>query len=196
MNCDGSKPSFEERFSEYYIIMDLYLFNLLNQYALKWNWLDSLAIFSAEYLGYFLVIIIAVLIILNFKKHIKMGLEAVFAGLLARFGFAELIRLFWDRPRPFINNSVNLLFEHNGSAFPSGHASFFFGLSTIVYLYNKKLGGIFYLSSFLIVISRVFSGVHWPADILSGALVGILSGILVYKLCAWSGSRTHKELLP
>ena len=59
VNCDGSKPSFEERFSEYYIIMDLYLFNLLNQYALKWNWLDSLAIFSAEYLGYFLVIIIA-----------------------------------------------------------------------------------------------------------------------------------------
>ncbi|MBU3942704.1 phosphatase PAP2 family protein [Patescibacteria group bacterium] len=162
--------------------MDLYLFNLLNQYALKWNWLDFLAVFFAEYLGYFLVIWIIVLAILNFKKYFKMVLESIFAGILARFGIAELIRLFWERPRPFIDNSVNLLFEHNGPAFPSGHASFFFAISTIVYIYNKKLGVIFYFSSILIVISRVFSGVHWPADILAGTLVGILSALLIHKL--------------
>lgn len=162
--------------------MDLYLFNLLNQYALKWNWLDSLAVFFAEYLGYFLVIWIIVLVILNFKKYFKMAVESAIAGLLARFGIAELIRLFWERPRPFVNNNVNLLFEHNGPAFPSGHASFFFAVSTMVYIYNKKLGVIFYLSSILIVISRVFSGAHWPTDILAGALVGILSGLIIHKL--------------
>ncbi len=161
--------------------MDLYLFNFLNQCALKWNRLDILAVFLAEYLGYFLVIWIIILVIINFKKYLKMAIESAIAGLLARFGFAELIRLFWDRPRPFVNNSVNLLFEHNGPAFPSGHASFFFAISTIVYIYNRKLGVIFYLSSILIVISRVFSGVHWPTDILAGALLGILSGCLIHK---------------
>jgi len=94
----------------------------------------------------------------------------------------ELIRWIWQRPRPFVQNNVNLLLTHNASAFPSGHAAFFFAVSTIVYFYNKKAGILFFIASFLICLARVFSGIHWPLDILAGAIVGVLSGWVVHKI--------------
>lgn len=111
-----------------------------------------------------------------------MIIESIVAVLLARFVVVSLIRWVLPRSRPFIIDNVNLLFEHSGSAFPSGHAAFFFAVSTIVYFYNKKIGALFYLSSILIVLARVFSGVHWPSDILAGAVVGLLVGYSVYKI--------------
>ena len=49
------------------------------------------------------------------------------------------------------------------------------------FLDNKKAGIFFFLASFLIGLARVFSGIHWPSDILVGALVGILSAYLLRK---------------
>ena len=116
----------------------------------------------------------------NFRKYWKMVILSFSVAILARFVIVDIIRWFFDRPRPFVENHVNLLVDKvNQSAFPSGHAAFFFAISTIVYLYNKKAGLLFFIASFLISIARVFSGIHWPLDILTGAIIGILSSFLV-----------------
>ncbi|MFH1582227.1 MAG: phosphatase PAP2 family protein [bacterium] len=157
-------------------------FELINQYAGKSVCLDSLAIFFAEYLQYVLVFIFVILLIKNFDKYLPLILRIVAAGILARIIITEIIRLVWERPRPFIENNVNLILEHSPLAsFPSGHASLFFAVSTVIYLYNKKAGILFFIASFLISISRVFAGIHWPADIIAGALVGIFSGWLIVR---------------
>jgi len=159
--------------------LDILLFQQINGLAGKYGFLDKLGVFFAEYLQY----ILAVVLIWLFRKNIKVIILSVLAAALAKFGIAELIRLFWSRPRPFINHDINLLFgKVNEPSFPSGHASFFFALSTVVYLNNKKAGILFYAASFAISLSRVFAGVHWPSDILGGAIVGIFSGWLVMKL--------------
>lgn len=162
--------------------MDIYLFNLINQFALKWFWLDVLVIFLAEYLGYVLLFSLLLFLAIRFRKYFKMVVEIVVSAILARFVIVELIRWIWQRPRPFVYNNVNLLLTHDAPAFPSGHAAFFFAFSTIVYFYNKKIGIFFFLSSILIVISRVFAGIHWPTDILAGAVVGVFSGWLIHKI--------------
>jgi len=162
--------------------MDLYLFNLINQFALKWEWLDVLAIILAEFFQYFLLFGLFLFLVKDFKKYLRMVIESVVAALFARFVIVSFIRWTLPRLRPFITNNVNLLFEYSGSAFPSGHAAFFFAVATIIYLYNKKIGALFYLGSILIILARVFSGVHWPSDILAGAVVGILSGYAIYKV--------------
>lgn len=162
--------------------MDLYLFNLVNQFALKWLWLDILAIILAEFLPYFLLIALIVLLLKDKKKYSGMVVQAIVAGFFARFAIVSFIRWVLPRARPFMNNSVNLLFEHQGSSFPSGHAAFFFAISTIIYFYNKKIGALFFLSSILIVLARVFSGIHWPSDILAGAIIGIISALIIKKV--------------
>ena len=158
--------------------MDYFIFQQINSLVDRWTCLDAFGIFFAKYLAYILVVLLF-LILWRKKKAI---LQSLLAGVFARFGIVELIRLFWQRPRPFVENDVNLLLEHNGAAFPSGHAAFFFALSTVVYHYNKKAGILFFVASFLISISRVFVGIHWPSDILAGAIVGIFAGWLVFKI--------------
>lgn len=161
--------------------MDIYLFNLINQFAGKWLWLDTLGIYFAEYFEY-LVALCLILFLLKFRKYWKMVLQAIISALLARFVVVEFIRWLWSRPRPFLENNVNLLLTHNKAAFPSGHAAFFFALSFIIFLHNKKIGALFFIASLLICLARVFTGIHWPTDILAGAVIGILSAWLLYKI--------------
>lgn len=163
--------------------LDINLFNFINQYAGRNVYVDGLAIFFAEYLQYMLATVVLLLLIFNFKKYLSLVLKIGLAVILSRGIITELIRFLWERSRPFIENNVNLLIEHSPSAsFPSGHASFFFAIATVIYLHNKKAGLIFFVASFLIAFSRVFAGIHWPADIVVGALVGMFSGWLVIKL--------------
>jgi len=163
--------------------MDLYLFKIINQFAGKSLSLDTFGIFCAEHLGTILILILIFFLIIDFRKYFKMVLLSLISAFLSRFVIVEIIRFFWYRPRPFINNSVNLLIFHKDTgSFPSGHAAFYFAISAIVFLYNKKAGLLFFLSSFLISLARVFTGVHFLSDILIGAIIGILIGFIIESL--------------
>lgn len=163
--------------------MDLIIFQQINQFAGKWVCLDAVGIFLVQYFEYILIFCFLLFLIVNVKKYWRMVVQAFLAAILARFVIVEIIRYFLPRNRPFVENSVNLLVSHSQeSSFPSGHAAFYFALSTVIYSYNKKAGILFFLASFLIVISRVFVGIHWPSDILAGAIIGILVGWLVNKI--------------
>ncbi len=164
--------------------MDLYLFNLINGFAGKWAWLDFVGVFFAQYLEYVLILFLIFLLIWKFKNYRQMFSLALLVAFISRFIVANFIRWLWFRPRPFVDHTVNLLVSHNAgeASFPSGHASFYFALSIIIFFYNKKLGIFFYISSFLICLGRVFVGIHWPSDILSGAIIGVLAGIIFYSI--------------
>jgi len=171
--------------------MDLYLFNLVNSFAGQWSWLDFVGIFFAKYLEYFLWLFLFFFLMANLKKYWKMVLEALIAAVFTRLILTEGIRWLWFRPRPFVSLDFIPLIGKSASeaSFPSGHASFYFALSTIVYCYNKKAGILFYATTFLIVTSRIFVGVHWPSDILAGAVIGILMGWILNKIFREHGNK-------
>lgn len=164
--------------------MDNYIFHLINNLALKWVWLDFLGVFFAKYFEYFLWVAVLVIFIFNLIKKRRIVIFAALSAIVARFVIAEGIRFLWFRPRPFVVENVNLLVSQSASeaSFPSGHASFYFALSTFLYLYNKKLGIVFFVASLLVCLGRVFVGIHWPSDILFGAMVGILTALVIDRI--------------
>lgn len=162
--------------------IDLILFNLINGLSGKHIWLDTLAVFGADSLGYILIGCLIILLAINTRKYWPVIWRSVLAVVISRLFLTEIIRFLWPRPRPFIAESVNLLIEKNPTpSFPSGHAAFYFALSFVLFFYNKKIGLFFLIATLLMTISRIFVGIHWPLDILAGAVVGLISAFLVTR---------------
>lgn len=104
-------------------------------------------------------------------------------------GITDLTKEFVARLRPNNNEEINtiirILRSPTGYSFFSGHASSSFSITTLVFLFLRpkiKWAWVFYLWPLLFAFSRIYVGVHYPVDILVGAMVGIFSAILFFKL--------------
>ncbi|MDO8566821.1 MAG: phosphatase PAP2 family protein [bacterium] len=156
--------------------LDISLFYLLNSLAGQSPFLDWVIVFFASYLAYILIaLFLAYVFFSHYSKQDKFRILLI-AGIptfFARFGVVEFIRLFYQRPRPFVDLPVHQLLTSSEWSFPSGHATLFFALATALYLYNKKWGIGFFIAALLMTMSRVIAGIHYPSDIVAGALIGI-----------------------
>ncbi|MCR4276338.1 MAG: phosphatase PAP2 family protein [Candidatus Parcubacteria bacterium] len=168
------------------LTLDTQLFYALNSLAGQSPLLDGVIVFFATYLAYLLILLFLAFAFFRHspkREKWELLLVAGASAIIARFGVAELIRFFYHHPRPFAElPGVHALFTDNAWSFPSGHATFFFALSTAVYLYNKKWGIGFFVAAILVTAGRVAAGVHYPSDILGGALIGIIVACAVYAV--------------
>ncbi len=104
---------------------------------------------------------------------------------------SSLLKPFFDRLRPCHTLSeINLLVSCGvGKSFPSSHSANSFMAATILFWYKSSWGKYVFSIAGLIAISRVFVGVHYPLDILAGAVLGItISFGLIFifkKVNAW-----------
>ncbi len=118
------------------------------------------------------------------RKWVAWGIEGVtiITSVGAAWIVSEVIKNIVQAPRPFIAHPDFIpLFYHEGyDSFPSGHATAFFALAAAIYYYHRPLGIVFFIFAFLISISRVLAGIHYPEDILAGAIIGIIIGRLVF----------------
>ncbi len=158
--------------------ISLYL-NTLAANSIVWS---HIAFFLAKDLSY---VLIGVLIYFFFKsnkknkkKHFHTVLFALFAGLFSRYILKGIIVTIYPVARPYIaHTQITLLIPpllgEEFQSFPSGHALFFFAVSSALFFHHKKLGSFFFISSILIGLGRVMVGVHYPLDILCGAVIGI-----------------------
>ncbi len=166
--------------------MDLYLFNLIHGFSRKWWSLDWIGVFFASYLGYFLILAALVLFLKQKKWHEKIYFFSFISLslILSRGIIAEAVKFFAERPRPFSVLNFQPLIEASGvnASMPSGHMAFYFALAIAIFFFNKKIGWYFLGAAILMGIARIFTGVHWPLDILAGAAIGIASVFLVKKI--------------
>jgi undecaprenyl-diphosphatase len=87
--------------------------------------------------------------------------------------------------QPDIMDMVHNVLRKGGLyGFPSSHASNSFALFTFTSLFfrNRIYSAILLTWALLISYSRVYTGVHYPLDILAGVSIGILTGYLFFKL--------------
>lgn len=162
---------------------DLKIFYFFNNLAGKSDVFDFTAIFFADYLEYALAAIFILFLYLENRSHwqkFQIFLITAISMAIARFGVTNLIRFLYPRPRPFETYNINILITNNGSSFPSGHAALFFAMAMAIYFYNKKWGAWFFAVALVMGIARVIAGVHYPTDILGGAIIGVSVSYLVF----------------
>lgn len=176
--------------------MDFSLFQFINNLSGKWWLFDWLDIFFASYLGYLLVFVFLVLLLKekNWRQRIYFFSLASLSVILSRGLITEIVRFFYPRQRPFLTLGIEPLINHvNGNSFPSGHAAAFFALALAVFYLNKKWGWRFLVAVLLMGLARIFVGVHWPSDILAGAVIGLISVIIIKNLLLFSETKIKKE---
>lgn len=76
-------------------------------------------------------------------------------------------------------DQIHLLVGCGGLSFPSSHAVNNFGVATMFSVYYPKARAALYAWASLVAISRVFVGVHYPSDVLAGAIIGTCVAWLV-----------------
>lgn len=142
-----------------------------------------LAIFTAmgEYGAFWVILTIVMLCI---KKTRDVG-KTSFVVLFMEFFISEkFLKHLIARDRPFVvRDWVELspyILKPHGYSCPSGHTCTSFSVATVIFLYNKKLGIAAYAVACVIGFSRNYFYVHFPSDVLLGALEGILLGIIAY----------------
>jgi undecaprenyl-diphosphatase len=107
---------------------------------------------------------------------------AVLAQAIAN-GIVKLNNLLYYRPRPFAAMQVHLLFyEPTDSSFPSNPATVGFAFAAAVWMVNRRVGAVFFALATLFSFSRVYCGVHYPLDVVGGAVVGTVGGVLAVML--------------
>ena len=121
------------------------------------------------------------------KKVALLGFAALFLSAVV----VIILKYVVAEPRPvLVLSNVDLLTIENDYSFPSGHvAASFAGAVIIGKKYNfkfkgKKLKLIYPLLTFAAIVgfSRVYIGVHYPLDVVFGAIVGMISALIVLKL--------------
>lgn len=103
---------------------------------------------------------------------------------------SSFMKPFFERLRPCHDPEIDYLVHLvNGCGgqfgFASSHASNSFALATLLYLFLKpflKYTSIIFVWSALVSYSRIYVGVHYPGDVITGALVGLLIGWILFYL--------------
>jgi undecaprenyl-diphosphatase len=118
----------------------------------------------------------------------KKGRWLVILGLIG-VGLADLtshqfLKPLFVRLRPCHElENVRLLIGCGGLyGFPSNHACNFFGTAVFFTYFYRKLGWVLFLPAILIGWSRIYVGVHYPLDVIGGAVWGMLLAALVIIL--------------
>jgi undecaprenyl-diphosphatase len=103
--------------------------------------------------------------------------------------FTGIVKEWVARLRPNnteeINTLIRILKSPDGYSFFSGHSSSSFSITTSIFLFLRhkfKWSWVFYIWPLLFALSRIYVGVHYPLDLIVGALVGILFAIFFYRL--------------
>jgi undecaprenyl-diphosphatase len=167
-------------FFQFLIRLDRSVFHSFNSIAGKNSVVDWFARSGAD--DHIVPLILTLLVLATLLwagKHagrevaLKTVICATISAVVSMLVLYGLNNIFF-RPRPFTTQVVHLLFYHNtDSSFPSNAATLAFALAFAVFLYWRKLGWVMLGLATFQGLARIVVGIHYPIDIIGGALLGL-----------------------
>jgi undecaprenyl-diphosphatase len=128
--------------------------------------------YAGSYGAVWLAIAVAFTLLL---RRPEIFVRALVADALAELS-ADALKAAIPRARPHLNPLVGVPHTHS---FPSGHAATSFACATVIGAAVPRARLPLYVLAALVAWSRVYIGVHYPVDVLGGALVGVAAGAVV-----------------
>lgn len=170
---------------QFFIRLDWAAFHSINSAAGAWRPFDLLVRVGADdHIFPVTMTVIILALVLFARDHdsrerafrcVICALVAVALSMLALYAFNSL----FFRPRPFTSHQVNMLLYHNtDSAFPSNAATLIFALAFATLLFRRGIGAVMVGLACFAGVCRVAAGVHYPLDIVGGAVLGLGCALL------------------
>ncbi|MGG1556468.1 undecaprenyl-diphosphatase [Paenibacillus ferrarius] len=159
--------------------IDYHVFQAINQLGNNYSVLNPLMKILASKAEYVFYVGVVVYWFTRQEKHRRMVAQSLFSATIA-LAISGILGHFFYRDRPFVTHAVLQLIPHSANAsFPSDHATAAFVIATSIWIFSRRSGYIWFLLAASIAFSRIWTGVHYPSDIISGAVIGVLTALLV-----------------
>jgi undecaprenyl-diphosphatase len=102
---------------------------------------------------------------------------SIVSVVCTHFLVMPIIHIYWQRLRPFVVLGTPHLFTVETYGFPSGHTMLSFTIATIAYFFNRRVGLGLYILRICIGMTRISGGVHYPLDVIGGAIIGTIVAV-------------------
>lgn len=146
---------------------------------------------------------IAVCVVMLFFKKTRAAGVIALAAMGVGYVLGDLaVKPLVQRPRPFVTDSDMNLFRNlelfvkkpDGFSFPSGHSCAAAAFETVMLVKARPIGWIALLPVLTMLFSRMYTYVHFPSDVLCGAVLGVLTAFLMLLL--FRQTKLDKKLSP
>jgi undecaprenyl-diphosphatase len=138
-------------------------------------------------------------VMLIIKRTRKIGIALAVALIVGYVISTVGVKLFIARERPF--NTYGAILDEDSLligapwgrySFPSGHALSSFSAATVLFCYNRKFGTAAIVLAVLIAFSRLYLYVHFPTDVIGGAILGIVIALISVAVVNRAARRRSK----
>jgi membrane-associated phospholipid phosphatase len=160
--------------------LDAWVFLSFNVRGARPLWLDRIMLGFTQVGNGFTSLAIAVILFFTSERFLAYEL---ILGTLTLWLVVELVKFLIRRPRPFLRLAKARIVGYRpiGRSFPSGHTSEAFFMATLMAQhFHSSVWVVFllYAAAFLVGITRLYVGAHYPRDVLAGAILGNAWGLL------------------
>jgi len=152
-------------------------------------WDKAVTIFTSIEIWIPFYLLIVYMIIKTYKRNSIYILILIGLSIAVSDQFANLIKNFVERPRPthdpVLGNLVHNVYNRGGAfGFFSAHAANTFTLAIIsAKLFKNQIYTVLiFIWAILVSYTRIYIGLHYPGDILTGWVWGFLAGLAFYQL--------------
>ena len=155
---------------------------LLALQSLRLPVLTQLAALVSAFGNYAFIWVVIGILLIVFAHRNDVGITVIFTVILAGIIVGFILQPMFAHVRPYdagIGVSAVMGVSRTGYSFPSFHAATSFAAATVIAMIaGRRWGSWAFVGAVLISLSRVYLGVEWPIDIVVGAVVGVLVGVV------------------